>query len=190
MTLIRGHSKEIRLIMAGLCIGTGLGIMIVFGFSGTIKLPLSGGLKGSEDVPSPFVGAPAPNFELQTLSGSQISLSDLKGKVVLLNFWATWCVPCRQEMPLLQDRAISYPSRLVVLGINYDEPANLVQDYVTSLKISFPILMDPGSKVQALYRVRGYPTTVIVDGQGIIRFFHIGELSDTILDDYLKQLGI
>lgn len=190
MTFLKGVRKEIRLIIAGLCIGAGLGLVILFGFNENIPLPLTGGLANQADVPSPIVGQPAPNIELQTLNGARISLGDLKGKVVLLNFWATWCVPCQQEMPLLQDRASRFPENLVVLGINYNEPSSLVQDFVTGLKITFPILLDPGAKTQALYRVRGYPTTVIVDGQGVIRFVHIGELSGAVLDDYLKKLGI
>ena len=188
--VFKGVRKEIRLIIAGLCIGAGLGLVFLFGFNGNISLPLTGNLASQADVPSPIVGQPAPNIDLQTLSGNRISLTDLKGKVVLLNFWATWCVPCQQEMPLLQDRASRFPENLVVLGINYDEPSSLVQNFVTGLKITFPILLDPGAKTQALYRVRGYPTTVIVDGQGVIRFVHIGELSSTVLDDYLKKLGI
>ena len=190
MTFLKGVRKEIRLIIAGLCIGTGLGLVFLFGFNGNIPLPLTGKLVSQANVPSPIVGQPAPNFELQTLSGDRINLSDLKGKVVLLNFWATWCVPCQQEMPLLQDRASHFPESLVVLGINYNEPSSLVLNFVKGLKITFPILLDPGARTQGLYRVRGYPTTMIVDGQGVIRVVHIGELSSAVLDDYLKRLGI
>jgi peroxiredoxin len=167
-----------------------LGVVIFYGFNGTTPLLFTGGLADQMDIPSSLVGAPAPDFELQTLSGSGLRLTDLRGKVVLLNYWATWCTPCQQEMPLLQDRAVRYPTELVILGINYNEPASLVQDFVTNLKITFPILLDPGSKIQDLYRVRGYPTTVIVDVQGVIRVVHIGGLSGTMLDDYLKKLGI
>lgn len=190
MTFLKGVRKELRFIIAGLCIGVGLGLVFFFEFNGNIRLPLTGNLANQADVSSPSVGQPAPNFELQTINGDRLSPSDLKGKVVLLNFWATWCVPCQQEMPLLQDRASRFPENLVVLGINYDEPSSLVRDFVTGLKITFPILLDPGAKAQILYRVRGYPTTVILDGQGMIRVVHIGELSSAVLDDYLKKLGI
>jgi thiol-disulfide isomerase/thioredoxin len=194
ITFFRGHNKEIRLILAGASIGAGIGVLILFGFSGifpwTFPWSLTGSLSTSADVPSPFVGSPAPNIELQTLSGSLINLSDMKGRVVLLNFWATWCAPCQLEMPLLQARASQYPTDLVILGIDYNEDPALVRDFVTNLKITFPILLDPGSKVQDLYRVRGYPTTVFVDGQGVIRVVQIGELSGTMLDNYLKKLGI
>ena len=189
-TFFRGHFKEIRLILAGISIGAGLGVVILFGFSGAIPGLLTGSSTNPVDVPSPMVGAPAPEFELQTLTGSRLRLSDMKGKVVLLNFWATWCAPCQQEMPLLQSRASRYPTDLVLLGIDFNENPSVVQDFVTNLNITFPILLDPGSKVQDLYRVRGYPTTLILDGQGIIRVVQIGELSGTMLDNYLKKLGI
>lgn len=190
MKLNRGHMKIIQLILAGLCIGAGFGLVIVYGFNWDFLTSPSGGTVDQSGLPSPFVGYRAPGFELQTLSGSSINLSSVQGRVVILNFWATWCGPCQQEMPLLQARAVQFPNSLVILGINYDEPASLVQDFVTSLKISFPILLDPGSKVQNLYRVRGYPTSVFVDSSGIIRIVHIGELSSTMLDNYLKELGI
>jgi thiol-disulfide isomerase/thioredoxin len=189
-TFFRGHFKEIRLILAGVSIGAGLGVVILFGFSGAIPGFSTGSLTNPADVPSPIVGAPAPEFELQTLAGTRLRLSDMKGKVVLLNFWATWCAPCQQEMPLLQSRASRYPADLVLLGIDFNENPSVVQDFVTNLYITFPILLDPGSKVQDLYRVRGYPTTIILDGQGIIRVVQIGELSGTMLDNYLKKLGI
>lgn len=186
----RGHAKIFHLLLAGLCIGAGIGMVIVYGFNWDFLTSPGGGMVDQAGLPSPFVGNRAPDFELQTLSGSTIRLSGLQGKVVILNFWATWCAPCQQEMPLLQARADQYQSSLVILGINYDEPANLVQDFVTKLDITFPILLDPGSKIQNLYRVRGYPTSVIIDKSGVIRIVHIGELSSTMLDNYLKKLGI
>ncbi len=190
MAFLRGFPRQVRLILAGICIGAGLGVIILFGFNGTFPLSLPASLAGQPDAPSPFVGHPAPEFELTGLSGSPVKLSDYRGKVVLLNFWATWCIPCQQEMPLLQDRASRYPDKLVILGVNDDEPASLVEDFTTGLKITFPILLDPGAKVQATYRVRGYPTSIIIDGSGVIRYVHIGQLSGTMLDTDLKELGI
>jgi peroxiredoxin len=190
MAFLRGYQRHIRLLLAGICIGAGLGIVILFGFGGKIPLPWMNGLTTPAEVPYPIIDQPAPDFNLRTVEGDSLTLSAFKGKIVLLNFWATWCVPCQQEMPLLQDRARRYPSNLAVMGINDDETPSLVQDFATGLEITFPILLDPGSKVQDLYRVRGYPTSIFIDSQGIIRIVHIGELSGTMLDDYLKKLGI
>lgn len=139
-------------------------------------------------APAPEVGAQAPDFSLQGLDGDLISLSQFRGRVVLLNFWATWCGPCRLEMPAIQDRYND--GGFEVLAINFDEPAAQIVPFVAELRLTFPVLLDPGGSVQELYRVRGYPTSFLVDADGVIRFFHIGEMSPEILDNYLAQLGV
>lgn len=139
-------------------------------------------------APAPEVGAQAPDFSLQALDGEAISLSQFRGRVVLLNFWATWCGPCRLEMPAIQDRYND--GGFEVLAINFDEPAAQIVPFVGELGLTFPVLLDPGGNVQELYRVRGYPTSFLVDADGIIRFLHIGEMSPEIIHNYLAQLGV
>jgi thiol-disulfide isomerase/thioredoxin len=117
-----------------------------------------------------------------------MSLVDLRGQVVLINFWATWCGPCKLEMPAIQARYND--GGFAVLAVDFDEPADRVQAFVNDLDLSFSILLDPGGVVQELYRVRGYPTTFFVDADGIIRVLHIGEMSEEILDQYLAQMGV
>lgn len=139
-------------------------------------------------APAPEVGAQAPDFALQTLEGATVRLSDLRGQVVLLNFWATWCGPCRGELLTLQDRYNH--GGFEILAINFDEPTAQIRPFVTNLGLSFPVLLDPGGATQELYRVRGYPTSFLVDSDGIIRFSHIGEMSTEIINNYLAQLGV
>jgi cytochrome c biogenesis protein CcmG/thiol:disulfide interchange protein DsbE len=141
-------------------------------------------------VPAPVVGAPAPEFELEVLDGERLRLSDLRGRVVVLNFWATWCGPCRVEMPDLEERAARYVGRLTVLGVNFDEPADEVAAFRDQVGVTFPLLLDPGAAVQRLYRVLGYPTTFFVDPEGIIRVQHIGLMTSGQIDGYLEQMGI
>lgn len=141
-------------------------------------------------VAAPVVGAPAPDFELETPEGESIRLSDLRGRVVALNFWATWCGPCRLEMPDLEERANTYADRLTVLGVNFDETAEEVVAFRDELEITFPLLLDPGAVVQRLYRVLGYPTTYFVDEEGIIRIQHIGLMSAEKMDKYLEEMGL
>jgi peroxiredoxin len=138
--------------------------------------------------PAPEVGTPAPDFSLHTPQGERISLSDLRGQVVLINFWATWCAPCRVEMPAIQARYNR--GNFSVLAVDFDESAELVQAFVDDLGLSFPVLLDPGGQIQNLYRVRGYPTSYFVDVEGVIRILHIGDMSETELDNYLSQLGV
>lgn len=115
---------------------------------------------------------------------------DLRGKVVLLNFWATWCAPCRVEMPTLQSRHERYPEQLVVVGIDFDEPKKNVAAFVEEFGLTFPILLDPGGKVQDDYHIRGYPTTIFLDKTSLVQIVHIGIMTEDQLDDYLIEMGV
>ena len=118
---------------------------------------------------------PAPDFSLQSLDGSTVRLSDLKGQVVLINFWATWCAPCREEMPLL-DAIYQKYNRLGVelLGINVEDDASGAQEYLNETPVTFPILFDPDGRVSKQYQVKAMPSTILVDRQGNVRHIHYG----------------
>lgn len=112
----------------------------------------------------------APGFTLQNLTAAEVSLSDYRGKVVLLNFWATWCMPCRQEMPGMESLWKKYQHRgLVIIAVSTEEgsPAR-VQSFVKRLKLSFPIALDPDATVSDLYQVSGLPVSFLIDQQGRI----------------------
>ncbi len=118
---------------------------------------------------------PAPDFSLQSLDGSTVRLSDLKGQVVLINFWATWCAPCREEMPLL-DAIYQKYNRLGVelLGINVEDDASGAQEYLNETPVTFPILFDPDGRVSKQYQVKAMPSTILVDRHGNVRHIHYG----------------
>lgn len=118
---------------------------------------------------------PAPDFTLQSRDGASVSLSELRGEVVLINFWASWCGPCRQEMPLLEALYQRYAALgFTMLGVNTDEdPANAEQ-MLADHPVSFPILYDSGNEVTRLYDVIAMPSTVLVDRTGNIRYLHKG----------------
>jgi peroxiredoxin len=139
----------------------------------------------------PVVGAPAPDLTLETPDGERYSLSLARGQVVVLNFWATWCEPCRTEMPMLQARYEQDRERgLLILGVDFDEPAEEVQAFGVELGITFPLLLDPGAEAQRLYRIRGYPSTFVIDRDGLLVVEHIGLLTEARLDYYLDQAGL
>lgn len=120
-------------------------------------------------------GMDAPGFELNSSSGKPVSLADLKGQVVLINFWASWCGPCRQEMPILDQLYRSYqPAGFTLVGVNVEPNAADAQKFLKSTPVSFPILFDPTSAVSMLYQVSGMPSTIIVDRTGKIRYVHHG----------------
>jgi cytochrome c biogenesis protein CcmG, thiol:disulfide interchange protein DsbE len=122
----------------------------------------------------------APDFALKTSDGTDIRLSDLRGKVVLLNFWATWCPPCKAEMPDLDALYREYGSAhdFVVLGVDMEENAQEVRDFASRGHISFPLLLDDNGLVSAqLYAVRSLPTSMIIDREGRIRDAWIGQIA-------------
>jgi thiol-disulfide isomerase/thioredoxin len=119
----------------------------------------------------------APGFALADMDGEQHRLTDYKGKVVLVNFWATWCPPCRREMPALEVLYLKYRERgLIVLAVNQWEDADHVFAYMGQLNVfpTFPVLFDPESRVSADYGVKGLPTSFLVDRQGRLVYRAIG----------------
>ena len=118
---------------------------------------------------------PAPPFSLPDGTGQTVSLDDYKGQVVLINFWASWCGPCRQEMPLLEELHQRYePLGFTLLGINVEEDSGLADKFLQATPVSFPILYDRESSVSKAYDVIAMPTTVILDREGRVRFIHYG----------------
>ena len=118
---------------------------------------------------------PAPDFTLKSRSGENMKLSELKGQVVLLNFWASWCGPCRHEMPILDAIHKKYePLGFTVLGINVDKKSEKAAAYLKDTPVNFPVLYDPSSKVSELYSVSAMPSTAFIDRDGNVRFVHAG----------------
>jgi peroxiredoxin len=190
-----GAAASLLVIGAGLLFGLLAGGLIFFGLPALSALRVAPEATprtpAGPPAPAPVVGAPAPDFVLTDLDGRQVRLSDLKGQVVLLNFWATWCGPCEAEMPAIEDRYNTFKSQgLVVVGINQDEDAETVQAFVDRLGLTFTIVLDPGAVVGELYRARGLPTTFIVDRNGQIIVQKVGFMSDGQLDQYLSQAGL
>jgi len=177
----------------GLLIGLLAGLAVFVGgpaLPNLLAAPTSGGPTATP-APAPVVGAPAPDFTLNDLEGNAVTLSDLQGQVVILNFWATWCGPCRLEMPLLQAAYVAHKEQgLVILAIDLDDPVADVQDYTDSLGLTFPVLLDPGVTIADLYRVRGWPTSYFVNRDGFIDNQRVGALSEGMLTEYLNQVGL
>ncbi|HTU65220.1 MAG TPA: TlpA disulfide reductase family protein [Steroidobacteraceae bacterium] len=119
--------------------------------------------------------APAPGFSLSGRGGKTIDLSQYKGQVVMINFWATWCGPCRQEMPLLEDIYKKYkPMGFTLIGVNVEPATGDPEAWLSKLPkpVTFPVAFDVDSKVSKLYKVAGMPTTVFIDRKGNVREVH------------------
>jgi cytochrome c biogenesis protein CcmG, thiol:disulfide interchange protein DsbE len=120
-------------------------------------------------------GVKPPRFSGPTLDARELSLTDLGGKVILVNFWASWCAECRPEMPILETLHRELASRgLVVVGINAREDRHTVARYAAELQLTFPLILDPGGRTNALYGVVGLPTTFVVGRDGRAVAFGVG----------------
>lgn len=124
---------------------------------------------------SGLTGESAPDFVLKSTNGSNLRLSEYRGDVVMINFWATWCGPCRQEMPLLDDLYKRYERvGFKLLGVNIDDDSTRAVRMAEELGVSFPVLFDEKKDVSKLYQVEAMPVTLLVDRSGTVRHVHLG----------------
>ena len=138
----------------------------------------AGGLAGllmAAAVNADVNSGPAPDFALKSHSGENLRLSEFRGEVVMINFWASWCGPCRQEMPLLDELYTQYqPLGFTILGVNVEEDPSKARQLLKDSPVNFPILYDDKSEVSKLYKVVAMPSTVLVDRDGNVRHLHQG----------------
>ena len=159
-------------------------VIIVLGAAWTLMSADKAGVSTAGKIPAPQEGFLAPDFTLERLDGEEIRLSDLRGKVVLLNFWATWCPPCRSEMPAFQEAYVDYEEEgFVILAVNatrQDTPEKVV-DFIAEYGLSFPIVLDETGEVNQLYLVQSLPTSFFIDEEGIIQEVVIGGIAEAMV---------
>ncbi|WP_052137977.1 TlpA family protein disulfide reductase [Heyndrickxia ginsengihumi] len=143
-------------------------------------------LSDQDESPDLKVGTTAPDFSLKNLNNETIHLSDFKGKKVILNFWATWCPPCKKEMPLLEEVYKKYPSTVKIVSVNIDPQAD-VKRYIQNTGITFPVLLDENGDVNEVYNVMTVPTTYLINGQGEIKQIQQGQLTKDILEKWIQS---
>lgn len=137
----------------------------------------------------PLLGGSAPHFILNDLNSHLISLNDYRGKVVVLTFWATWCVPCKKEMPEIQKVYNQYKDRgLAVLGVNFGENQKVVTTFVNKMDISFPVILDRQAKTASSYGVTSLPVTFLIDTDGIIQRQILGGITADSIRDIIINL--
>lgn len=175
--------KGLILILSGLLVGVLLGALVFFSGPNNYR-PAS-----NRRLP-PTIGSPVKGFQLHSPAETPFSLSDFRGKPVVINFWATWCTPCKEEMPLLEEFYNRYPNQMVIIGINSGEDKATVDQFLGSQKITFPILLDLDGNVSDEYFVKNFPMTFFIDKDGILRAQHIGMLTEDRLHVYLRTIGV
>jgi len=143
---------------------------------------------------APIVGHFAPDFTLSTPNGQRVSLSDHvdrqgdSGRPVVLNYWASWCGPCRIETPHLQNASLKYKNQASILGINQGEDTNTIAEFALSFGLTYPMLVDPDDEVNQLYGIANLPTTIFIDRKGVVREVFVGILNRAVLEDRLGRL--
>ncbi|GAB4415110.1 MAG: thiol-disulfide oxidoreductase ResA [Anaerolineales bacterium] len=140
-------------------------------------------LISGSNQPTVQKGSPAPDFEIKYSDGRKVRLSDLRGKPVLINFWATWCPPCRAEVPQIQNAYEKYKaSGFVVVAVNVQESTSAVAKFMEDFGMTFTVAIDSSGAIGRLYRVSGIPASFFVDRDGIVREIFIGSLTSAELD--------
>jgi peroxiredoxin len=163
-----------------------IGILVYNGVLPVGQIASSGTNPESEGIK---IDELAPDFSLKNTAGETVWLSELRGKPVVINFWATWCGPCVREMPALQRYQDKYPG-FVLLGIDEGDKAEDVKKFADKMKITYQILIDEKGTAADLYKVVMMPTTYFIDQEGVIRSRHFGFMGEKQLEFYLGALGI
>ncbi|MBN1992385.1 MAG: redoxin domain-containing protein [Anaerolineae bacterium] len=143
----------------------------------------------SEIPTGPYANKVAPDFTLPQLNGEPLALSDFRGQPAILNFWASWCPPCKRELPALQAAYAKYGDKIGLIAVDVKEDPAAVAVFVEELELNFPVALDPDGAVSDLtYEVRGIPTTLFIDANGLVAARHVGPLDEAVIDTYLTPL--
>jgi len=142
------------------------------------------------DVPSPLIAKPAPTFALSLFDGEHLSLERLRGKVVVVNFWASWCFPaCYEEAPVLEEAWRAYKGKdVVVVGVNVQDTEKAAKEFMDRFQFTFPNGPDPGGKISIDYGVYGIPETFVLNKEGQIAYKHVGAVTADILSAQIEEL--
>jgi cytochrome c biogenesis protein CcmG, thiol:disulfide interchange protein DsbE len=166
--------------------------ILILGFAWILMSADKSGISTAGEIPAPQQGFLAPDFELQTTEGETIKLSDLRGQPVLVNLWATWCPPCRAEMPAIEKVYNDYKDQgLVVLAVNMtaQDTSSNITPFIDEYGLTFPVLLDEDNSVASAYQLRSLPSSFFIDRDGIIREVVIGgPMAEALLRTRVEQI--
>lgn len=165
-------------------------LLLLLGLAWTFVSADRTGISTAGQVPAPQQGFLAPDFELKTTEGETIKLSDLRGQAVLVNLWATWCPPCKAEMPTLQAFHDKYAdSGFTVIAINDGDPAADVVQFAKDYQLSFPVWLDPTYiATEEAFKTMNLPSSFVIDRSGTVRLYWVGEIKTSALEKYVTPI--
>ena len=186
--MIAGTQRQWNRIFAAVLI---LGALVIMATRVQPQPPAAAPAPTSDGVmaPAPLPDHPAPEFTLSNLAGTTVALSDLKGQVLLINVWATWCAPCRVEMPSIQAAYDQYHDQgFTVAAVNLQEDPSAVATFMREHQLTFPALLDPDGHVSQAYQAVSLPSSFFVDRRGVIRAVYHGPMPRSIIAGTVEQL--
>ena len=183
--LLKHNLLHYRRVSLGLLAVALVGILVIQGCTPSSQSIISDGQEATAGV---NVGELAPDFTLIDLEGNQVSLSDFRGKTVFVNFWATWCPPCRAEMPEIEAVYQEYKDKgVVVIGVDIREAEEEVRQYVQQGGYSWTFVLDTTGEVTTNYRITAIPTSLFIDREGIIRAMKVGAMTKRAMETKLAE---
>lgn len=181
--------RRLRAVRALLWAGVAVMAVVWLFYAGGLESVTSMFRPTPKPVTTADIGQPAPSLRLPLAGGGEMDLESFKGRPVVVNFWATWCEPCRAEMPALERAQQKYRDQgLTVLGVDMQEQDEEVQAFMTQVGVTFPSLIDRTGEVTRQWRATGLPTTFLIDRKGLIQDVRVGPFTDEMLDDRLKKI--
>ena len=168
--------------IAWLVVAVGLAVMVEWAVTARIGTP------AAASGPGPGVNRPAAAFDLQTLDGQRVALRDFAGRPLVVNFWASWCPPCREEAPLLVELARRAPNGLALVGVLYQDSPDAARKFAAEFSVTYPTLLDPDGRTAIDYGLTGIPETFFIDRSGVIRGHQVGALTQADLDAKLQTI--
>jgi thiol-disulfide isomerase/thioredoxin len=179
--------RRILWVLVGIAIIASVGVALLRGRQGVLPVASTGSV--AADQKSPLVGKTLPALRLTDLDGHPESPDQLRGRPALLNFWATWCIPCRAEMPEIQHEVNVWGSKVSVVGVDDGEDAATIRSFISDLGVvRYTLWRDSTGQVDSLLKAPGLPYSVFLDKQGVVKRIFLGQMSRQYIDDRFREL--